>query len=261
MGDDDNGRLDRLAALARQSCADLSGSLTLEQSERITVQRSAIDVLQGAKSGRGGDTLPSLPDTADEICHLAELFRAPSSDVFLGMRATKAQVMSLNEKDLLKQYRVVHFATHGLLSGEVAKMFEAHIEPALVLTPDQNSESNQTSALLSASEAALLKLDSEFVLLSACNTASEDGISGESLSGLARAFLYAGARSLLVSHWYVDSVASVHLVSTMMDYLDKFPSSGRAVALQKSILQFIESEKQTHPRFWAPYVIVGEGQG
>src|SRR5262249_61819135 len=104
--------------------------------------------------------------------------------------------------------------------------------PALLLTPpDQASE--EDDGLLTASEAALLKLDADWVVLSACNTAAGDSKTNgaEALSGLARAFFYAGARALLVSHWAVDSNATVKLITHAFAGIRVSPRLGRDEAL------------------------------
>jgi CHAT domain-containing protein len=100
------------------------------------------------------------------------------------------------------------------------------------------------------------------VVLSACNTASgeSDKPGTEALSGLARAFFYAGARALLVSHWAVNSEATVKLISKAFDELRANPKIGRAEALRRSMLSLInESGGYAHPAKWAPFVVVGEG--
>src|SRR5690348_16464176 len=93
----------------------------------------------------------------------------------------------------LARYRVLHFATHGTIAGEI----EATTEPGLILTPPKE-QSESDDGYLSASEVAGLKLDADWVILSACNTAAGDAQGAEALSGLARAFIYAGARAMLV---------------------------------------------------------------
>ena len=102
------------------------------------------------------------------------------------------------------------------------------------------------------------------MVLSACNTAGPDGTPGaEGLSGLARAFFYAGSRALLVSHWAVDSRATVALTTRMFDELTRLPGMGRAEALRRAMLAMIDDPvdyRHTHPRFWAPFVIVGDGR-
>ena len=103
----------------------------------------------------------------------------------------------------LDQYRIVYFATHGLLAGDVADFAKLNAEPALVLSlPEHPTEFDD--GLLTASEVAQLKLNADWVVLSACNTASAEKPGAEALSGLARAFFYAGARSLIVSNWEVE---------------------------------------------------------
>jgi len=98
-------------------------------------------------------------------------------------------------------------------------------------------------------------------VLSACNTAAGDAKGAEALSGLARAFFYAGARSLLVSHWEVASQPTVKLITKAIDELKHSPKIGRAEALRRSMQAMIDSGKdyEAHPAFWAPFVLVGEG--
>jgi CHAT domain-containing protein len=124
--------------------------------------------------------------------------------------------------------------------------------------PDQPSE--EDDGLLTASEAAQLELNADIVILSACNTAAGDGKSGGALSGLARAFLYAGSRSLLVSHWYVNSDAAVELVIGMFAEIGRRPGTGRAEALRRTMADRIRAGGfRAHPSYWAPFVVVGEG--
>ena len=134
-------------------------------------------------------------------------------------------------------------------------------EPALVLTPPDNG-TEENDGLLTASEIAQLKLDADWVLLSACNTASGDKPAAEGLSGLATAFFYAGARALLVPHWPVDSTAATQLTTTMFDELKASPKIGRSEALRRSMMELASREDRpdyAHPVFCEPYLVVGEG--
>ncbi len=135
-------------------------------------------------------------------------------------------------------------------------------EPALVLTPPVEG-SEEDDGLLTASEIATHNLDADWVILSACNTAAADGTPGaEGLSGLAKAFFYAGARALLVSHWSVVSDAAVKLTTTMFDEMRDDPDIGRAEALRRARLKLMTDDEKpyfAHPMFWAPFVVVGEG--
>jgi CHAT domain-containing protein len=115
--------------------------------------------------------------------------------------------------------------------------------------------------LLTASEVAQLKLNADWVVLSACNTAAEDTPGAEALSGLARAFFYAGARSLTVSHWKVDSEATVQLMTGTFQASSRNSKLSHAEALRESMLTMInnaKSDDDAHPRIWAPFVVVGE---
>jgi CHAT domain-containing protein len=101
-------------------------------------------------------------------------------------------------------------------------------------------------------------LNADFVVLSACNTAAGDKAGAEALSGLARAFFYAGARSLVVSHWDVDSEATVTLMDGLFAALKANPGLSHAEALRLSMLRMIGKPEWALPSLWAPFVIVGE---
>jgi CHAT domain-containing protein len=151
---------------------------------------------------------------------------------------------------------VLHFATHGTIAGEI----EGTSEPGLILTPPKE-QTEPDDGYLSASEVAALKLDADWVILSACNTAAGGAQGAEALSGLARAFIYAGARALLVSHWAVSSEATVSLITNAVGAISRDKKLGRAEALRRAMLAMIDNGKphEAHPAYWAPFVVVGEG--
>ena len=157
----------------------------------------------------------------------------------------------------LADYRVVYFATHGLVAGDIKGL----AEPSLALSiPAQSSDTDD--GLLTASEVAQLKLNAEWVVLSACNTIAGDKPGAEALSGLARAFFYAGARALLVSHWAVNSAAATRLTTSTFDILKADPKLGRAEALRRAMLSYLNDTSDpmnAYPAYWAPFEIVGEG--
>jgi CHAT domain-containing protein len=196
--------------------------------------------------------LEPLPESADELRAIAAALKAPISALRLGPAATERAVKDAD----LTRYRNLAFATHGLMAGE----FNGLAEPALVLTPPETG-SMIDDGLLTASEISQLKLDADWVVLSACNTAAPDGTPGaDGLSGLARAFFYAGARSLLVSHWSVSSDATVALTTRMFEESSKGVS--KAEALRRSMLALMARTDKpyfAHPAFWVPFVVVGEG--
>ena len=197
-----------------------------------------------------------LPETADELCAVARDLGVSGDDIRLGARATEPEIERLSGSGDLAKYRIIHFATHGALAGQVS----GNAEPGLLLTPpDQPSEADD--GYLSASEVAALKLDADWVILSACNTAAGGADGAEALSGLARAFFYAGARALLVSHWSVYSDATVKLITGAVSTMAADKSIGRAEAMRRSMLALIDkgTPDEAHPAYWAPFVVVGEG--
>jgi CHAT domain-containing protein len=199
--------------------------------------------------------LEPLPATETELRRMAEALGAdPASALALGDAATETAVKGA----ALADARILAFATHGLVTGELMGL----AEPALVFTPPEKA-SDIDDGLLTASEAAQLNLAADWVVLSACNTAAGDGTPGaEGLSGLARAFLYAGARAILVSHWPVRDDAAAALTTHAFANLKSEPEIGRAEALRRAMLSVMENPDDptlAHPSAWAPFVVVGEG--
>jgi CHAT domain-containing protein/Tfp pilus assembly protein PilF len=198
--------------------------------------------------------IPELPETASELRMIARALGAGEDSIYLRERATKTLLQKMD----LKAYRTIAFSTHGLMSGEIKGLSE----PAIVLSP-QKLGNTFDNGLLSATDIANLKLDADWVVLSACNTAASSGKAGaDGLSGLARAFFYAGSRTLLVSHWAVNSNATVRLITGMFERYASSPQIGRAEALRQSMLALMEDKKApqfAHPLYWAPFIVVGEG--
>ena len=217
--------------------------------------RAYSDYWRGASVDRAmlAVALSPLPDSAEELKAVAAKLGASSSDIHLGRNATEANVKRLP----LADYRVVYFATHGLVAGDV----EGLGEPSLALTlPNKPSELDD--GLLTASEVAQLKLNADWVVLSACNTAANEKPGAEALSGLARAFFYAGARALLVSHWRIDSKAATRLTTSTFDIMRSNQTIGRAEALRRAMLAYLDDRSDiwnVYPGFWGSFSLVGEG--
>jgi len=175
-----------------------------------------------------------------------------TADLFLGDDATEDAVRDVD----LADYRIVYFATHGLLPGEL----RCQAEPGLALTPPAGAGDRPRDGLLAASEVAALELDADLVVLSACNTGGGDegALGGEALSGLASSFFVAGARALLVSHWQVESAATTRLMSDAFDRFNATPDLPDALRRAQNALA--ENAETAHPFFWAAFTLIGDNQ-
>jgi CHAT domain-containing protein len=233
-------------------------------------------VLRGSGRARGGamlgmrgarvpverlHALDPLPGAGQELVAVARALAVdPDTQVFAGDRATETMVRRLHAEGRLGRAGVLAFATHGLLAGELQGLHQ----PALVLTPPE-TPTDDDDGLLSLDEVLGLRLPgNRLVVLSACNTAGSDG-SGESLSGLARAFFFAGSRGLLVSQWSVGDRAAQALMADVFRRYGADGSVPAAEALRQAMLAMIEEGARTpatsyfaHPFAWAAFSLVGD---
>ncbi len=206
--------------------------------------------------------LPRLPETADELRAIATALGAdPARSVYTGLEANEDRVLSME----LASYRVVTFATHGLASGDLNGLYQ----PALALSSPALT-GGTGDGLLTMGEVLGLKMNADWVVLSACNTAAAEGAGAEAVSGLGRAFFYAGTRALLVSNWPVHSEATKTLTTKVFSEAARDPGISRAEALRRARVALIDEEGFTddegrtlfsyaHPIFWAPFTLVGDG--
>lgn len=206
-------------------------------------------VASAAPAGLRGSLAP-LPETADEVREVAATFGA-GVDARLGEAASEAALKAAAVGD----YRILYFATHGLVAGDAVGATQLG-EPALALTPGQGED-----GFLTASEILALQLNADWVVLSACNTAVGNQPGEQALSGLAQAFIYAGSRSLLVSHWPVESKSAVALMTDLFARRAADPRLTAAEAQRQAILAMLDAPGRpewSHPAYWAPFILVGD---
>jgi CHAT domain-containing protein len=269
--------------LVRQPGGDLAGADWLVRHHAVTVLPSVLALQTRALAGQGGRAaepflgyadpvfdpptdaprlagvapgtlrgmLAPLPETAGEARRVALALASGPEAVRAGAGATEAALKA----ERLDAYRVLYFATHGLVAGDLVAGGEV-AEPALALGAGGGED-----GLLTASEVAALRLNADWVVLSACNTALGAEPGAEALSGLAQAFIYAGARALLVSHWPVESQSAVALMTDLFARRAADPGLTAAEAQQQAILAMIADSAhpdRAHPASWAPFILGGD---
>jgi len=193
--------------------------------------------------------LAPLPESAEEVRVMSAALGAGKGTLLLGEKATKSGLLKAG----LETKEIIAFATHGLLPEDLY----CENEPSLALAPGSPGDS-QDDGLLRASEIAVMRLNASLVILSACNTAGADGqLGGESLSGLVRAFFYAGARNVLATHWPIASQPTVELTTGMVR--KRAQGLNWSDALRESKLRMMDNPATSHPFFWGAFSLVGGG--
>jgi CHAT domain-containing protein len=227
--------------------------LTFDELER-DLPRARSQELAGAFGFEDLAALPKLPESVGELKALASTLGEGEATLWLGPDAAETRLRD----DALRGYRVIAFATHGFMTGEVSGLSE----PALLLAlPSERN--GRFDGILTTREIASLRMDAQLVILSACNTASPDGRPrAEAFTGLSQAFFAAGARSLMVSAWPVLSSAAAELSVATVD-----SSAHRGLPLANGLRQAMQALRArgassavgAHPFTWGPFMFVGDG--
>jgi CHAT domain-containing protein len=222
---------------------------------------TSADAIPAAPDADAGvPVLTPLPDTRDEILAIATALGADiPTHTYFGARANRTNVL----KGDIGRQRVVAFATHGLVPGDLPGLDQ----PALALAPQPGRA--MSDGLLRLEDILKLTMNADLVVLSACNTAAADGNGAEAVSGLGRGFFYAGARAVLATHWPVETVSARELVTHLFERYARDERLTRAKALQQAMLEMIDKGvalddkgkpeySYAHPAFWAPYALYGD---
>ncbi len=222
-------------------------AMTSETKYKMAVLRSATRT----------NPLHRLKDSAEEAKAICKAVCGNQKDIYLREKASESNVYEAN----LGSARYILFSTHGLLGGD----FSGVAEPTLVLTLLNNP--TNLDGFLTMDKVLNLDLNSEMVTLSACNTYGQGDKAGqgEGFAGLTRSFMYAGARSLCITHWSVESRAACDQMIKTFTFMKKFPPAQalrHAKLAMKDSYRVIDEKSKvkmslSHPFFWAPFVIVG----
>jgi CHAT domain-containing protein len=243
------------SATAAPSGGTSSRKIALTRASSLT-DLEALDSPQPPTAALKYANIPTLPDTRVELMAIANSLKADTShDLLLGKNATRQSVLAASQSGALFKKRVLAFATHGLMAGDLPHL----TQPALALAASSADVANPLEPLLTLEDVLTLKLNADWVVLSACNTAAADGKAEEALSGLARGFFYAGSRSLLVTHWAVESESARLLTTATFAHYAANPQAPKAESLRQGMLSVMRMPDYQHPAFWAPYALVGDG--
>ena len=177
-----------------------------------------------------------------EIQKINSLFKKTKSKIFERENATEEQLKKHN----LEDYKIIHFATHSLIDDKKPA------RSSIVLSLDEDP---QEDGFLQMREVYDLKLNSDLIVLSACQTGLGQFIKGEGIEGLNRAFFFAGASSVLMSLWSVNDQASAQLMERLYHHLRSSESISNA--LRKTKLEMIHSDALSHPFYWAGFIVSG----
>jgi tetratricopeptide (TPR) repeat protein len=188
-----------------------------------------------------GVAVPPIPYSAREASAIHRLARR-GSEVYIGDAASEAMLKSRE----LDRFRVLHMATHGLISQW------RPARSSLVLSP---SPDGSEDGFLQVREIFQLRMNTDLVVLSACRTARGKVLGGEGVQGLAQAFLHAGSQTVVASLWDVDDVATAGLMDRFYRYLARGLPKGQA--LRRAKLDTLHTIGGAAPRHWGAFVMIG----
>ncbi|SAK86303.1 CHAT domain-containing protein [Caballeronia ptereochthonis] len=191
-----------------------------------------------------------LPETMAEARSIATTLGASDQSVLRGKQASRSEAMKRD----LSNHRVVLFATHGIVAGEVPGWRKS----GLALAYEGRGLSD---SVLTADDIVTLRLNADWVILSACNTGFVTGAAGDAVSELSRAFFAAGARSMLVTQWAVESRSATEVTTGLFRTYADDPSLSKSEALARTERDMASGKDgglYRHPYFWGAYVLVGD---
>lgn len=250
---------DRLVAFADPDFAGQSYGYPPPPSMQISETRGISKYFKGSQPISDQlRYLSPLPRTADEAEAIRRQLGAPQDNIFKGRAASETQLRLLQMNGRLTRAQVIEFATHGLIAGDI----DGVEQPALALAaPSPQADPALDDGYLTATEAARLNLNADWVILSACNSAAPSSPNAQGLSGLSQSFFNAGARSLLISHWRVSEEVAPILIPDILARLADGRAKTKAEAVQQSELSILDDKNHpdfSSPYFWGPFVLVGE---
>ena len=240
--DKNDPRVGKAQKAVSTASRELAGERTSESAEHLT--RSIQDI--GAESRQAGGALSRLAFSRREAEAIMAVTKPGTAMEALDFQASRETALS-NE---LSQYRIVHFATHGLLDNE-------HPELSGLVLSLVDPAGNARDGFVDLQDVYNLAIPADLVVLSACETGLGKDISGEGLVGLTRGFMYAGASRVVASLWKVDDVATSELMSEFYKGMLQV-GLPPAAALRQAQLEMQKRKRWTHPYYWAAFTLQGD---
>jgi CHAT domain-containing protein len=232
------------AAGKPKSSDDIDALLSVPLSANL-LTRSASDL---GFDRNGKLSLPRLRYTREEADAIYAVTPAARALEATDFRANRATATSPD----LANYRIIHFATHGLLNSQ-------HPELSGLVFSLVDKNGNAQDGFLTLQDIYNLNLPADLVVLSACETGLGKEISGEGLIGLTRGFMYAGASRVVASLWNVSDVATAHLMAEFYRSMEK-NGLPPAAALRAAQVKMLEQKRWASPYYWAAFQLQGEWQ-
>jgi CHAT domain-containing protein len=190
--------------------------------------------------------LPRLEYTRELANHISAITPKGEADVALDFEANRAKVLSGD----VSNSQIVVFATHGLLNSRYPEL--SGIVMSLV-----DKDGKTQNGFLQLKDIYNMRLNSNLVILAACETAMGEEIKGEGVIGLTRGFMYAGAKGVIASLWKVDEEATVELIKRIYQYMEKDGMISSA-ALRKAQISLYNEKRWSTPFYWSGFTLLGE---
>ncbi len=224
---------------------EFSARLILQKSSKTNITTPPSIFLCAPITFPEKDHLNELPGTESEVKEIAELFKAKQFRTSLFTNADASEM--LIKSGALKNFKVVHFATHGVVDEKNAELSRIFLQ----------TSSNTEDGNLFAGEIYNLSLQADLVTLSACQTGLGKISKGEGVIGLSRALVYAGAKNIIVSFWSVADESTSQLMKNF--YIDMLNTSSHDYGenLRQAKIKLIKEAKYAAPYYWAPFILIG----
>ena len=199
------------------------------------------EILKEVYQNEGFD-LASLPYSEREVRGISKFFHKTKRDIYLNHKASEKTIKNI----MLDSYQILHFACHAILDERFP------FRSALVLSKEDSMEED---GFLQVSEIYNLRMASDLVILSACQTGKGRLEKGEGVLGLPRIFFYSGAKSVVSTLWKIDDKSTAIFMKHFYGFLSQGKNKAQSLRLAK--LEMIKS-KYSHPFYWAAFVLNGE---